>query len=153
MRTKVITSLMAAGLVFLGISGCVTVWGAKDPPTLRSTTSAEQTERLFWAMVRDKKWQDISPLLAPNLVYVVRGRVLSRDQVIPFLQSEQFRDFVLGDVIVKPNGPDMTVSYTLQLSSPDGKTRSLIVVSVWQQVRSGWILAEHSEQPQNEGTP
>lgn len=149
MRAKVIATLLAANLAALGISGC-TVWGAKQHPTLSSTTSAEQHERLFWQQTRAKAWSDISPLLAANVVYTVHGRVLSRDQIIPYLKSEQISDFALADVVVKPNGPDMTVSYTLQLSGPDGKMRSLIALSVWQQVRNGWILTAHTEQPRSE---
>ncbi|HEY4049312.1 MAG TPA: DUF4440 domain-containing protein [Acidobacteriaceae bacterium] len=152
MRAKIIATLLFVNLAALGISGCLTVWGAKDPPTLASTSSAEQYERILWTKTREKKWSAITPLFAANVVYAVRGRVLSRDQIVSYLQSEQIRDFVLADLIVKPNGPDMTVSYTLQLSGSDGKTQSLVAVSVWQQVRKGWILTAHTEQPRNEST-
>jgi hypothetical protein len=148
MRAKLIATLLAASMAALGISGC-TLWGAKEHPTLTSTSSAEQYERILWKDTRDKAWPQISPLLAANVVYAVRGRVLSRDQIVPYLESERIRDFVLADVVIKPNGPDMTVSYTLQLSGPDGKTQSLVALSVWQQVRNGWILTAHTEQPRS----
>lgn len=150
MRAKIVATLLVANLAALGSSGCLTVWGAKDPPTLASTSSAEQYERILWTKTRDKKWSEINPLFAANVVYVVRGRVLSRDQVVPYLQSQQIRDFALADLTVKPNGPDMTVSYTLQLSGSDGKTQSFLAVSVWQQVKKGWILTAHTEQPRSQ---
>ena len=126
------------------------MYGAKNPPTLKSTTSAEQYERISWANARAGKWDQITPLLAPNVVFAVQGKLLARDQIIPYLQSEKIREFVISNMVVKPNGPDMTLSYSLQLSLPDGKMQSLLAVSVWQQVQAGWILIVHTEQPQQE---
>jgi hypothetical protein len=145
-----IKNLLAAGLVttgcLAGLCGC-TVWGAKKSPTLASTTSAEQFERITWDDVRAQKWNEIPPLLAPHVSYAVGGRVLARDQIVPYLESEKIRDVVISDMVVKPNGPDMTLSYSLQLSSTDGKMQSLVVVSVWQQLNKGWVLIAHAEQP------
>ena len=143
---------MAAFAVFAcvlaaALSGC-TVYGAKNPPTLKSTTSAEQYERISWANARAGKWDAITPLLAPNVVYAAQGKLLARDQIIPYLQSEKIRDFLISNMIVKPNGPDMTLSYNLQLSLPGGKMQSLLAVSVWQQLGTNWILIVHTEQPQ-----
>lgn len=149
MRAKGLPIVLAAVLVTVTSTGC-TVWGEKKHPSLGTTTSAEQHERILWTKIRDGAWQDIPPMFAQNVVYAVRGRLLSRDEIIPFLRSEQIHDFVLGDVTVKPNGPDMTVSYTVQVSGSDGKTQSLIATSVWQQARSGWILIAHSQQPQEQ---
>ena len=145
---------MAAFAVFAcalagGLSGC-TLYGAKSPPTLKSTTSAEQYERITWADIRAGKWDQITPLLAPNIVYAVQGKILIRDQIIPYLKSRNIRDFVISNMEVKPNGPDMTLSYNLQLSSPGGNMRSLLAVSVWQQMGTGWILIVHTEQPQTD---
>ncbi len=137
----VLTCLLATGL-----SGC-TVYGSKNPPTLKSTTSAEQYERITWNNARDGKWDDITPLLAPNVVYAVQGRVVARDQIVPYLQAEKIHDFVISEMVVKPNGPDMTLSYKLQLSLPGGKMQSLLAVSVWQQMGTAWILIAHAEQP------
>ena len=52
-------------------------------------------------------------------------------------------------MVVKPNGPDMTLNYTLQLSSAGGPLQTYTAISVWQQVASGWILTVHTEQPQS----
>jgi hypothetical protein len=138
---------LIAGLLSLSLTGC-TVWGAKNPPTVKSMTGAEDHERVFWSQARAGRWNAITPLLAANVVYAVGGRILSRDQIVPYLQSEKIRDFVVSDTQVMPNGPDMTVSYHLQISSANSAARSLTAVSVWQQVKSGWILIVHTEQPQ-----
>ena len=146
MRAIWITTLFAASFATLGLSGC-TVWGAKNPPTLKSATSAEQYEKIFWDKARDGQWKDISPLLGSNIVYAVSGQIVSRDQIIPYLQSRNIKDFVIGQMTAHSNGPDMTVSYTIQLSGKQGETQNLIAVSVWQQVLGSWILIAHTEQP------
>jgi hypothetical protein len=132
--------------MLVALSGC-TVYGAKNHPNLQNTTSAEQFERILWDRVRAGKWDTLRPLFATNLVYVAGGRNLDRDQVVPYLQAEKIKDVSITNIVVKPNGPDMTLSYSLQLSSMDGKMHTLTAASVWQQVGSGWILVAHAEQP------
>ena len=147
MRTIWITSLLAASLA-VGLSGC-TIYGEKKPPTLKSTTSAEQYERIFWSAVKAKNWQQLPGMLAANVMYSVGGKVLSKDQVVPYLQGLNLADFTITGMVVKPNGPDMTLNYTLQLSSAGGPVQTYTAISVWQQVAQGnWILIVHTEQPQ-----
>src|ERR1700689_5665008 len=146
MRKIWIASLLVAALATLGLSGC-TIFGEKKTPTLKSTTSAEQFERLFWSAVKAKNWQQLPGMLAANVVYHVGGKILSKDQVVPYLQGLNIADFTITNMVVKPNGVDMTLSYTLQLSSATG-LQTFTAISVWQQVPKGWILIVHTEQPQ-----
>jgi hypothetical protein len=147
MRTIWMTSLLAASLV-VGLTGC-TIYGDKKSPTLKSTTSAEQYERIFWSTAKAKNWQQIPGLLAANVMYNAGGKVLSKDQVIPYLQAANLTDFTITGMVVKPNGPDMTLNYTLQLSSGGAPVHTYSAISVWQQVAQGnWILTLHTEQPQ-----
>ncbi len=151
MRTIWMTSLLAASLV--GLTGC-TFYGEKKPPTIKSTTSAEQYERIFWSTVKAKNWQQLPGLLAANVMYNVGGKVLSKDQLIPYLQGLNLADFTITGMVVKPNGPDMTLNYTLQLSSAGGPLQTYTAISVWQQVAQGnWILTVHTEQPQTQSAP
>ena len=152
MRAIWISSLLAAGLVVLSLSGC-TIYGEKKPPTLKSTTSAEQYERIFWSTVKAKNWQQIPGMLAANVMYSAAGKSLSKDQVVPYLQGTNLTDFTITGLVVKPNGPDMTINYTLQLSTAGGPVQTHTAISVWQQVASGWILTVHTEQPQSPPAP
>ena len=147
MRAIWVTSLLVASLAAVAMSGC-TIYGEKKPPTLKSTTSAEQYERIFWSAVKAKNWLQVTGLLGANVTYGVGGKVLSKEQVVPYLQAANIADFTISGLVVKPNGPDMTVSYTLQLSAAGGPVQTLTAVSVWQQVAQGSILIVHSEQPQ-----
>jgi hypothetical protein len=144
MRAIWIASLLAAAM---SLSGC-TVYGVKNPPTLKSTTSAEQYERIFWSAVKAKNWQQLPGMLAANVMYGAGGKVLSKDQVVPYLQGLNLTDFNITAMVVKPNGPDMNLNYTLQLSSAGGPPQTVSAISVWQQVAQGWILIVHTEQPQ-----
>jgi hypothetical protein len=146
MRKIWIASILAAALATVGLSGC-TIYGEKKQPTLQSTTSAEQYERLFWSAVKAKNWQQLPGMLAANVMYHVGGKVLSKDQVVPYLQGLNIADFTITNMVVKPNGVDMALSYTLQLSSATG-LQTVTAVSVWQQAPKGLILIAHSEHPQ-----
>jgi hypothetical protein len=147
MRAIWITSLLAASLAAVAMSGC-TIYGEKKPPTLQSTTSAEQYERIFWSAVKAKNWLQIPGMLAANVMYSAGGKILSKDQVVPYLQGVNIADFTISNMVVKPNGVDMTLGYTLQLSSAGGPLQTVTAISVWQQVGAGWILIVHTEQPQ-----
>jgi hypothetical protein len=147
MRAIWITSLLAASLTVVAMSGC-TIYGEKKPPTLQSTTSAEQYERIFWSTVKAKNWLQIPGMLAANVMYSAGGKILSKDQVVPYLQGLNIADFTISNMVVKANGADMTLSYTLQLSSAGGPLQTFTAISVWQQVGAGWILIVHTEQPQ-----
>jgi hypothetical protein len=148
MRKIWIASLLAAALATLGLSGC-TFYGEKKNPSLKSTTSAEQYERLFWSAVKAKNWKQLPGMLAANVMYHVGGKVLSKDQVVPYLQGLNVADFTISNMVVKPNGVDMSLSYTLQLSSASGPHQTFTAISVWQQAPQGWILIAHTEQPQS----
>ena len=147
MRKIWIASLLAAALATVGLSGC-TIYGEKKP-SLKSTTSSEQFERLFWSAVKAKNWQQLPGMLAANVMYQVGGKVLSKDQVVPYLQGLNIADFTITNMVVKPNGVDMNLSYTLQYSSVGGPLQTLSAVSVWQQAAQGWILIAHTQQPQS----
>jgi hypothetical protein len=147
MRAILLTSLLAASLAAVGMSGC-TIYGEKKPTTVQNTTSAEQYERIFWSSVKGRNWQQVPGLLAANVGYNVGGKVLSKDQVVPYLQGANIADFNISGMVVKPNGPDMTLSYILQLSPAGGPVQTYTAISVWQQVAKGWILIVHTQQPQ-----
>ena len=143
---------LIALLLSMGVAGC-TLFPEKKQPTLASTTSAEAHERILWQMVQKQQWGKISPLFSATLVWNVDGKSLGADQVVPYLQSLGLKDAVVRDASIKPNGPDMTVAYTLQLSGASGSLRELSAFSVWQQVKGGgYVLIAHSEQGQTAST-
>jgi hypothetical protein len=135
---------MAAGLM---MAGC-TVFPEKKA-SVKTTTSAEQLDRLSWQMARNQDWGQLQPLLAANVVWTLPGKTLNRDDVVPYLKTLSVRDYTIRDLSVKPNGPDMTIAYTLQLAPQAGPAQDYSVVSVWQQVKGGQVLILRSEFPVN----
>jgi hypothetical protein len=145
MRKFWLISLLLSGM---SLTGC-TVYGVKNPPTLKSTTSAEQYQRFFWDAVKAKNWQQLPGMLAANVMYSADGKVMTKDQVLVYLKTLNATDYTITNMVVKPNGPDMTLSYSLQLpSAVSGQTHTLQAIAVWQQVSSGWILTAYCEGPQ-----
>src|ERR1700723_4517960 len=103
MRKLWITSLFA---VVIGLSGC-TVYGVKNPPTLKTTTSAEQYEQILWSAVKAKNWGQVPGMLAANLMYSVGGKVLSKDQVVPYLKGLNLADYTIPGMALKPTGTEI----------------------------------------------
>lgn len=142
---RLVSSAVLCIAASCALTGC-TIFPEQKNPTLAQTTSAEQNERIFWQMVRKQQWAQLEPLLAANVVWTLPGKVLTREQIVPYLQGLYLGDSTITSVTVKPNGPDMTVAYTLQIQTA-GAARSVAVVSVWQQVKSGYIMVLRSEHP------
>jgi hypothetical protein len=140
------TAIPLALLLSVGTVGC-TLYSEKNPPTLATTTSAEQHDRILWQMAKSGQWAKISPLFSTTLVWSVDGKALSGEETLSYLKSLHLRDAVVRDAAVKPNGPDMTVTYTLQVSDMNGGLREFAAFSVWQQIKGGgYLLIAHSQQ-------
>jgi hypothetical protein len=143
--------VVLACFVCLGLAGCT---GAESKrSTWATATGAEQYERLMWQAIRDKDWTEFEYRLAPLFVGVnPAGQTLDRAGWIQYWKSGPVTDVSLAEVAVQPNGADMTVSYVLHVGSRPG----LRVLSVWQQVKKGWILTATSMTPlapNAEGSP
>jgi len=144
-RTAVL--LVAVGLLG-SLIGC-TVYPEKKPPTVASTTSAEQLERIYWNSVKKGDWQQVVALQGPSVLFTNRvGDHLSGPQWVDFLKQDPPSEYMIGAVEIRPQGADMVLSYFASVT--DKKSASpvdLAVVSVWQQVGSNLIMVAHSETP------
>ena len=140
-------SLLTCFFLYLAVAGCS---GPPKRATWSNATGAEQYERLMWQSIRDKNWNQYSRRLAPTFVGVAAdGRVFDRQGWVDYWKARAIKDFSLGDVQVQPEGPDMVVTYVLHLEETSGSASSagVRVVSVWQQVKSGWMLTASSMTP------
>jgi hypothetical protein len=145
---KPLRLLVVSLALAMSTTGC-TLFPEQKSPTLKNTTSAEQYERILWQTVQKQQWNTISGLFSTTLIWHVDGKSLGSDQVVAYLQSLNLKDAIVRDASIKPNGPDMTVNYTLQISGPNGAPQNFSAFSVWQQVKGGsYILIAHSQQSQ-----
>ena len=141
-----VLAILIAAAMSMSTVGC-TLFPEKKPPTLASTTSAEQYERILWQMAAKQQWNEITPLFSTTLVWNADGKSLSSDTVVPYLQSLNLKDAMVRDASIHPNGQDMTVSYTLQIAGSDGPARDFSAFSVWQRTKGGsYILIAHGQQ-------
>jgi hypothetical protein len=126
------------------LSGC-TIGKEPKHPSWKNATGAEQYERLMWQAIRDKNWPDVENHLASTFAGVdAKGQAHDRAGWVDYWKSAPVRDFNLGELTVQPNSSDMTITYVLHLN---GEASALRVISVWQQVKGGWMLIATSETP------
>ena len=140
---RIVLTLLAAGLV-LGLAGC-TMWEQKQSTAWSSATGAEQFERLLWQEVKAKHWSEVERRLAPSYSEVTSTGSRDRSQALERLQALDLADYSLGDLAVRPAGDDMVVAYTITLRASSGAETTLHMLTVWQQVKGGWIAIAHSE--------
>jgi len=143
--------LLMACCVSLACTGC-TLWKQPGKPNWNNSAAAEQYERSMWQATRDKNWKDVEHHLAPMFTGVdPEGKKFDRDGWMTHWKSVQIRDLSLGEISIQPNGADMVISYELRLDADDpghslaGKT--FRVVSVWQELKKGWVLTAQSLTP------
>jgi uncharacterized protein DUF4440 len=133
--------LVSVLLLSFVLSGC---WKEPKHPNWSNSAGAEQYERLMWQAIRDKDWVQVERHLAPMFVGVdVSGHKFDQVGWVEHWKSTPVREFNLGEVAVHPNGADMVITYELRLDN----SKPVRVVSVWQQLKKGWVLTTQSATP------
>ena len=123
--------------------GCA---GPPKHPSWKNATGGEAHERLMWQAIRDGDWRDFEQHLAPAFVGVDwSGKSFDRAGWVERWKAAEIRDYSLGEITVQPAGADMVVTYVVTL--PGAPAQRIRVVSVWQQVKSRWILTVSSMTP------
>lgn len=127
------------------LTGCLKTPGGSK---WTSATGAEQYERLMWQAIHDKKWDEVEHHLAPTFVGVSSdGRKFDRAGWLEYWKGRPAVESSLGELSVQPNGADMVVSYELHLSGAGSADPGMQVVSVWQQLKRGWVLISETITP------
>ena len=130
------------------LAGCA--GGEPKHPTWTNSTGAEQHERLLWKAIQGKDWVNVERRLSPTFVGVnAEGRMFDRAGWLELWKSAPVAEFSLGEIQVQPEGPDMKVTYILQLPASGGgpAPAGRRVVSVWQQLKTRWLLSATSITP------
>ena len=131
------------------LAGCA---GSPKHPTWKNATGSEQHERLMWQAMKSQQWKDVASHLAPMFVGGgADGRKYDREGWMAYWKAARPSDYSLGEVMVDPAGTNMVVSYVLVINQqPTASNQPLRVLSVWQQVKSGWIMTATSLTPVRE---
>ena len=135
-------------LQFFILNGC---FRGSSKPGWSTSSGAEEYERLMWQAIRDKDWMEVEHHLAPVFVGVnTNGQKFDHAGWVDYWKSLQVKDFSLGELTVEPEGADMVVIYDLQLSGASGSSifaGKIRVVSIWQQLKAGWVLISQAQTP------
>ena len=121
------------------------MWEQKQSTAWSSATGAEQFERLLWQEIKARNWTEVERRLAPAFVEVTASGVRDREQTLERLKALGAADYSMGDLEVRPDGADMVVAYTITLRASPGGETTLRMMTVWQQVKGGWVAIAHSE--------
>ena len=141
-------SFVSSVVVVLALLGCY--GGEPKHPSWKNATGGEQYERLIWQSIRDKNWSSFHSHLAPGFTGITSsGRMLDREGWENHWKNAAPKEFVIAEAAVQSNGGDMVVTYILHLSGGSVASRETgwRVVSVWQEVKGGWILIASSHTP------
>jgi hypothetical protein len=150
---RMIRHVLLALAISTAFFGCTMYPEKKHVSAWSSATGGEHFDRLLWEDVKTKRFIDIEPHLAPALVATFPGGVRDRAAFLDYLKALQLTDYSISDVSSVPAGGDIVVTYTITLHGsragqplPDSP---MTVMTVWQQVKKGYIAISHSETPRS----
>lgn len=107
-----------------------------------SATGGELLERLFWDDVKAKNTKSLDQHIAATFAGTGAAGPQDRASFMSQLQSHEFKAVTLSDCSSKLNGADLMITCVLHR---DGATLSTL--SVWQQLKKGWVMVAHAESP------
>jgi hypothetical protein len=148
--------MLVALSVLLSLAGC-TKWGEKKHPNWRQATSGEHLVNLFWKDVKEKKFKELDRHVASEFMGTNEMATLDKPALLEHVSHLEIESFQIGEVQTKPAGRDLIVSYvmTLRLKSPNGTSREmrLRLLSVWQELKRGWVVIAMSSSHMDDAAP
>ncbi len=131
----------------LSFPGC-TKWGEKKHPNWHQATSGEHLVNLFWKDVKDKRFRELGTHVAPEFMGTNEMATLDKPTLLEHVSHLDIESFQIGEVQTRSSGRDLIVSYvmTVRLKSPNGPSRDLRLrmLSVWQELKRGWVVVAMS---------
>lgn len=125
---------------------CLILTGCFSPSaksSWKNATGAEQHERLLWQSIHDRQWNEVENHVSATFVGVsANGQKFDRAGWVEYWKSHPPGEFTLGEFSVQPAGADMVVNYQMQFNGAGAQ-----VLSVWQQLKHGWVLISQSMTP------
>jgi len=130
-------------------SAC-TMWGEKKHPGWSAATSGERLENLFWEEVKKKNWTTLEAHVGPGFVGMSPAGTSDRAKLMEHLRSMDLKEYQIGDLRTDLAGGNLIVTYTLAAKGTLGGQplpSPLRMMSVWQELKSGWVLVAHTTVP------
>jgi hypothetical protein len=147
-RSRRIASLLLLVSLALPLASC---WNEKQPATWKMATGPEALEKLMWDEIKAKNWAEIERHIGPTFAGVGPRGGIDRAAFMEHAKQFEIDDFALGNVDSKPNGNDVMVTYDITIHGRLGgqplPATPFHMMSVWQQVKGGWIEVAHATVP------
>ncbi len=135
----------ALAIVFLLVcTAACTMW--KKPGTgWSAATGGEQLEKLFWQDVQAKNWAEVEKHLAASFAGAGPNGPVDHAAFLRDLQGYQLTSVNLANCSTQLNGADLMVACIARREGSAPGNRAAATLSVWQQLKKGWVMVAHSE--------
>lgn len=134
---------LALIVLFLAPTLACNMW-SKPASGWTGATGGEQIESLFWKDVQAKNWAEVDKHVADTFAGTGPGGSLDRASFLRDLQKAPLTEFSLSECSSHLNGADMFVTCTVRAQWA-GQPSAVSTLSVWQQLKKGWVMVAHSE--------
>jgi hypothetical protein len=134
---------LAGILLLLASTVACNMW-SKPASGWTGATGGEQIEQLFWKDVQAKNWTEVDRHVGGTFAGAGPGGVTDRAAFLSDLQKAPLAEFSLSECSSRLNGADMIITCTLRANWGGTSTNSA-TLSVWQQLKKGWVMVAHSE--------
>ena len=137
-------------VLFLAPTLACNMW-SKPASGWTGATGGEQIEKLFWKDVQARNWAEVDRRVADTFAGTGPGGTMDRAAFLRDLQKAPLADYSLSECNSQLNGGDMMVTCTLRANWA-GQPSTASTLSVWQQLKKGWVMVAHSESRLSPGT-
>ena len=144
--TRAMPRRLALLILLLAPTLACTMW--KHPARGWSgATGGEQLEKLFWADVQAQRWGEVDKHVAETFAGAGSSGPFDRAGFLQRLRSDQFTTLSLTDCTSRLNGADFVIACLVRRQGTAGQEDAAATLSVWQQLKRGWVMVAHSESP------
>ncbi len=110
----------------------------------KGATGGEQIEALFWKDVQAKNWAEVDRHLADTFVASGPAGAMDRSGFLGKLQQAAPSEVSLTECSSHLNGDSLIVTCKLR-GQRGGENFTSATMSVWQQLKKGWVMVAHAE--------
>jgi len=140
MRARLFLLVLVAAMT----AGC-NMW-SKPASGWTGATGGEQIEQLFWKDVQAKNWTEVDRHVAGIFAGTSGAGKTDRAGFLRDLQKVPLTDLALSECESHMNGGDLIITCTMR-ANWGGQAAHSATLSVWQQLKKGWVMVAHSDSP------
>ncbi len=138
---------ITAVVVLLVLTASCNMW-KKPASGWSGATGGEQLEKLFWDDIKAKAWKSVDQHVASTFLGSSGSGPQDRQKFMAVLHSYALTSVSLRDCAANLNGDTVVIACVVQREgSQTGPWATASTVSAWQQLKKGWIMVSHAENP------